>query len=520
MRVPRGVTLCLVALCLGAGLLAGCSTLPSLEHRSTSRALVDTGTTRLGRAISPLVDAHRGHSGIYPLSDAHEAFAARVLLAQAAERTLDAQYYLWHKDLTGTLLFEALHAAADRGVRVRLLLDDNRTSGLDTTLAALDAHPNIEVRLFNPFVIRRPRLIGFITDFSRANRRMHNKSFTADSQATIIGGRNIGDEYFDASEGFVFVDLDIMAVGPVVKEVSHAFDRYWASGSSYPVDRLLPPADPALIAELAAAASLIARDPAAAAYMDALRRAPVVRELLAGRLALEWATTRLVSDHPAKGLGLAGPEALLVAKLQAIIGDPSSEMDLVSAYFVPAAAGAAAFAALAARGVTVRVLTNALEATDLAPVHAGYAKRRKSLLEAGVTLYEVRRLSPDTRANRRAGRMGSAGSSAAGLHAKTFSVDRARVFIGSFNFDPRSAKLNTEMGVVIESPALAQRIAAAFETSIAANAYEVRLSETGELCWIERHDGTSVRHDTEPGTSFWQRAGVWFLSLLPIEWLL
>ncbi len=519
-RSPRIVALCIVALCLGAGLLAGCSTLPSLEHRRTSTALLDTGTTPLGRAIAPLVDAHPGRSGIYPLPDAHEAFAARVLLAQAAERTLDVQYYLWRKDLTGTLLFEALHAAADHGVRVRLLLDDHRTSGLDTTLAVLEAHPHIEVRLFNPFVIRRPRVLGFITDFSRANRRMHNKSFTADNQATIIGGRNVGDEYFDATEGFVFVDLDVMAVGPVVKDVSQDFDRYWASASSYPVDRVLPPADPALIRELASAASRVERDPAAAAYVEALRRSALVRELMEGRLALEWAPTRLVSDDPAKGLGLAAPEALLLQKLQEIIGEPAAEIELVSAYFVLAATGADAFAALAQRGVRVRVLTNSLEATDVAPVHAGYAKRRKALLEAGVRLYESRRRSPDTEANTRAGLVGSAGSSASGLHAKTFSVDRARVFIGSFNFDPRSAKLNTEMGVVIDSPALAQRIAAAFDSSIPANAYEVRLSDTGELFWLERRDGKWVRHDTEPGTSFWQRAGVWCLSLLPIEWLL
>jgi putative cardiolipin synthase len=215
----RGVAACIVALCLGAGLLGGCSTLPSLENRSTSTAFLDTDTTQLGRAIAPLVDAHPGNTGIYPLPDGRDAFAARALLAQAAERTLDAQYYIWHKDVTGTLLFEALHAAADRGVRVRLLLDDNRTSGLDATLAALDSHSSIEVRLFNPFVIRKPRAIGFLTDFSRANRRMHNKSFTADNQATIIGGRNVGDEYFDAAEGFVFADLDVMAVGPVVKDV-------------------------------------------------------------------------------------------------------------------------------------------------------------------------------------------------------------------------------------------------------------------------------------------------------------
>jgi putative cardiolipin synthase len=237
-------------------------------------------------------------------------------------------------------------------------------------------------------------------------------------------------------------------------------------------------------------------------------------------LALEWATTCLVSDDPAKGLGQAAPEALLPQKLKQIVGEPAAEMELVSAYFVPGAGGADAFAALAERGVNVTVLTNSLEATDVAPVHAGYAKRRKSLLEAGVTLYELRRLSPDTGANKSAGLVGSPGSSASGLHAKTFSVDRSRVFIGSFNFDPRSAKLNTEMGFVIDSPALAQRIAAAFDSSIPANAYAVRLSDTGELYWIERRGEQLVRHDTEPGTSFWQRAGIWFLSLLPIEWLL
>jgi cardiolipin synthase C len=280
------------------------------------------------------------------------------------------------------------------------------------------------------------------------------------------------------------VDLDVMAVGPVVKDVSKDFDRYWASGSSYPVDRLLSPADPALIQELASAASRIERDPTAAAYMDALRHSPFVRELMEGRLVLEWAPTRLVSDDPAKGLGLAAPEALLPQKLEDLIGEPAAEVALVSAYFVPAAAGAAAFAALAQRGVNVTVLTNSLEATDVAPVHAGYAKRRKSLLEAGMTLYELRRLSPDSGANTRAGLGGSSGSSASGLHAKTLSVDRSYIFIGSFNFDPRSAKLNTEMGFVIDSPALAQRIAAAFDSTIPANAYEVRLSETGELYWI------------------------------------
>lgn len=491
--------------------------LPSRETRSRSNFPADNGGTRLGRAIAPSVTAHPGKSGIYPLADSRDAFAARILLARDAERSLDLQYYIWRKDLSGTLLFQALHDAADRGVRVRLLLDDHGSFGIDDTLAALDAHPNIEVRLFNPVSIRTPRWIGYLTDFLRLNRRMHNKSFTADNQAAIVGGRNVGDEYFGAAEGVLFVDLDVLAVGPVVEEISVDFDRYWHSASSFPLGRLLPPADSARLAELASAAQGIESDPAAEKYMSALRNAPFVRELIEGCLTLEWAATHAVSDDPAKVLGLAAAEVNLPEKLKQIIGEPVSEVLLVSAYFVPTAAGVDAFVAMADRGVAVRVLTNSLEATDVAPVHAGYAKWRKRLLQAGIAISELRRLSPDRGKRKRRGSFGRSGLS---LHAKTFSVDRSRLFIGSFNFDPRSANLNTEMGVVIDSPSLAKRIAKFCENRISANAYHVRLSETGRLYWIENRPGEVIRHDTEPRTSLWRRAGVRLLSLLPIEWLL
>jgi putative cardiolipin synthase len=488
--------------------LAGCASLPPLEGRSVSQALQDTGTTRLGRAIAARLGDHPGKSGFHPLLDAREAFAARVRLAQAAERSLDIQYYIWCGDVSGNLLFEALHAAAERGVRVRLLLDDINTAGLDATLAYLDAHPNIEVRLFNPFPSRGARWLGWLTDFSRLNRRMHNKSFTADNQATIIGGRNVGDEYFDAAEGEAFVDLDVLAVGPVVRQVSADFDRYWASGSSYPFERLVPAGD----------AAPIIRWEAAERYLAALRGSSLVRELMEGRVALDWAEIRLVSDDPAKGLGLDELEAFLPHKLTQIIGKPASDVKLVSAYFVPATTGTEMFTAMARRGVSVSILTNALEATDVAPVHAGYAKRRKPLLEAGVRLYELRRTNDQ--GGQGPGIVGSSGSSGSSLHAKTFAVDRQRVFIGSFNFDPRSARLNTEMGFVIDSPQLAERISRAFEERIPAIAYEVRLAEDGKLYWIERRAGGEVRHDVEPGTTAWQRGGVRFLSILPIEWLL
>lgn len=493
--------------------------MPSLENRSASTAFPDTGNTPLGAAISPQVDAQPGVSGIYPLRNAHDSFAARMLLAQVAERSLDIQYYIWHDDLTGTLLYEALHAAADRGVRVRLLLDDNRTAGLDGILAALDSHPNIEVRLFNPFVFRKLRVLGYLTDFSRLNRRMHNKSFTADNQATIIGGRNIGDEYFDATaEGtLTFSDLDVLAIGPVVDQASKEFDRYWASESSYPADRLLSPASPDAIADLAAAASAVERNPDAAAYLQAIENSAFVNELLGGSLAFEWAPTRMVSDDPAKGLGLAAPDTMMPQKLRDAVGKPATELDLVSPYFVPTAAGVEAFVAMAERGVKVRILVNSLEATDVDAVHSGYAKWRKPLLEAGISLYEMRLVPPDAGDRKSSGPFGSSASS---VHAKTFAVDRSRIFIGSFNFDPRSANLNTELGFVIESPALAGRLATLFDSGVPATAYEVHLSDNGQLYWTELRGGKQVRHDTEPGTGFWQRAAVTFLSWLPIDWLL
>ncbi|WP_277957175.1 phospholipase D family protein, partial [Candidatus Nitrotoga sp. HW29] len=487
----------------------GCSALPSLDERSVSTALVDTINTRLGRAIAPHVTAHPEKSGIYLLDDSRDSFAARVWLARAAERSLDVQYYIWHEDMAGTLLFEELYRAAERGVRVRLLLDDNNTVGLDTTLSALDAHPNIEVRLFNPFTLRNARWIGYLTDFSRLNRRMHNKSFTADNQVTIIGGRNIGDEYFGASESMAFVDLDVSAIGPVVKDVSCDFDRYWASVSSYPVNGLLPPVDRDQLSALATRASLIEREQTALNYVDALRESIFVRELVEGRVQFEWTSIRMVSDDPAKGLGLNDTKTILPHQLRRIIGVPEREVELVSPYFVPTQTGVEEWASLSRKGVKIQILTNSLEATDVAVVHAGYAKRRKALLIAGIKLFELQRVSSNSERNKSAG---SFGSSAASLHAKTFSVDRSSVFIGSFNFDPRSAKLNTELGFVIESAILADRIANAFNSRIPAESYEVQLSDTGNMYWIEHRDGKLLRHETEPGTGFWKRAWIWFLS--------
>ena len=515
-RLRKVVAFSVVAGVVFIAILGWCNRLPPLGNRTRSSAITDTKTTRLGRGVASQITAHGGESGVYPLRDARDAFAARYLLAGAAERSLDVQYYIWHNDLSGTLLMKALVDAADRGVRVRLLLDDNNTSGLDAILAAVDAHPRIEVRLFNPFAIRKLRPLAYLTDFPRLNRRMHNKSFTADNQVTIIGGRNVGDEYFGATEGVLFADLDVIGIGSVVGDVSSAFDRYWASESSYPADHLLPRADPSQIRAVAAQASTLARQASAVAYMNALRQSPFVREVLAGTLPFEWAKTRMISDPPSKILGRADGEELLFQQFGEILGSPAKSFDLVSPYFVPGRHGVDLFEGWAKRGVKVRVLTNSLEASDVPVVHAGYAKRRKALLRAGIALFELR----STPGQRPAGSGRAFGSSGSSLHAKTFAVDQSRIFIGSFNFDPRSAELNTEMGFVIDSPILARRMAEVFDRDVPVNAYSVRLSTTGDLQWTEQRGGQTVRHRTEPGAGFWKRLGVRLLSMLPIDPLL
>ena len=509
VSLRRAALISLAVLGLVIAAVHALNRLPATAGRPYSTAIPASADTRIGQAVGPLVSAHPGLSGIHALPDAHDAFAARMLLAAHAERSLDIQYYIWRDDVAGNLLFAALAKAADRGVRVRLLLDDHNTAGLDAVLTDLEAHPNVEVRLFNPAALRQARWLAYLVDFRRMNRRMHNKSFTADNRVTIIGGRNIGDEYFDIAQEFAFVDLDVMAIGPVVQDVSDDFDRYWASESSIPAAMLLPAGNSA---DLAAPPAPAGRRSVAVEYAEAARNSAFVRGVLDGSREPEWAPTRMVSDDPAKVTGASEPGTNLFPRLRGILGEPGSELQLVSAYFVPTAAGADWLAALSGRGVKVEVLTNSLEATDVPAVHAGYSMRRKALLEAGVTLYESRgrRGNPESRA-------GLSGSSDSSLHAKTFAVDGLRVFVGSFNFDPRSAHLNTELGFVIDSPSMARKIRAVFERQVPADSYEVRLSPSGDLYWLERRGDAVLRHDAEPGTRFWQRAGVWLLSLLPIE---
>ena len=501
-------------------LITGCATLPPPQDRIETTALTDTANTRLGRAVAPYVDPNLKKSGVHKFPDPHDAFAARVRLAAAAEKTLDAQYFIWNGDQVGYLMFEALWKAAERGVRVRLLLDDANTSGLDPTIAALDAHPNIEVRLYNPFAYRGSRALGYLSDFTRLNHRMHNKSFTADNQLSVVGGRNIANEYFGAGSGIGFADIDVLLVGPAVRDVSKEFDTYWNSASAYPVAGFVSAPGPDAATTLQGKFTATHADPVTVEYLEAVERAPLLAELRDGHVTFAWANPQVVYDDPAKTLGTSErADVLLFTKLVETMGRPKKSFDLVSPYFVPGTGGTARLVELAKQGVKVRILTNSLAASDEAVVHAGYMTRRVELLRAGVALWELKP-TVATLAVEAKPRFGSGG--VAGLHAKTYAVDDTRIFVGSFNFDQRSAHLNTEMGVVIDTTAIASQLGDFFDKSVPELAYEVRLAPDGEhLIWIERiPGGEEKRYDQDPETDGWMRFKVEFMSILPIEWLL
>jgi putative cardiolipin synthase len=516
-RVLKGLALLAASGALAILVLRLLFPLPPLPGISVSADARPVEDTALGKAILPLAERYPGMSGVTMLTDGRDALAARVLLARTAESTLDVQYYIWQDDTTGWILLDELRAAAERGVRVRLLVDDNGIPGLDAELAGLDALPNAEVRIFNPFTLRSPKLLSYAFDFFRLNRRMHNKSFTADGVATILGGRNVGDIYFAYGEGTHYFDLDVLAAGPAAEEVTVDFEAYWTSDSAYPAELIIPPA-PAGLDSLKAKAEAATKSAAATPYTQTIRSSPFVKSLLEGTSRLDWARTTLLSDHPLKGLGQASGDLLLLSQLIGRLGKPERSVDLVSAYFIPGEAGTRELASMAAAGVKTRILTNALEATDVPPVHSAYVRYRPTLVDAGVEMLELRAHQNIPREFELAHMIIGSTSS---LHSKTISIDRERIFIGSFNFDPRSAALNTEMGLLIESPVLADSFSTLLDRTATSASYRLRRNAAGALEWVEtRADGSQTLHTLEPKTTLPLRAYVTFLSWLPIEWML
>ncbi|MCU0810650.1 MAG: phospholipase D family protein [Thiobacillaceae bacterium] len=519
---------------LAALLQAGCASLPTDVQRPPSAALTDTADTRLGQTARRLLAGHPDDSAVLLLGQGTDAFLARLALADVAEKSLDVQYYIWHGDTTGKVLADRLLRAADRGVRVRVLLDDIGTAADDARLLALDSHPNIEVRLFNPVANRSFRMLGMLADFSRVNRRMHNKSFTADNQATIVGGRNIGDEYFAARPDVEFADLDLLALGPAVPEVSSQFDRYWNSPAVYPITALSTalPSDEAMIQGRAELREFV-ESQRGQHYARALSTSGLARGLTEGSLGFAYGKVRVLADDPAKVEQASTDEAvLLLPRLRPEFESLKSELVLVSPYFVPGEKGTALLRDIMKRGVRVRILTNSLAATDVPAVHAGYQKYRRELLEAGAELYELKPTAPkaeraDSDRESQQGKdknsfAGSAGSSHASLHAKSLAFDRHMLFVGSMNLDPRSVLTNTEIGVLLDHPELVAAQAEKLEAQLSANWFRLELVSPAPdavpaIQWVEVRDGVTIRHTREPLTTAWQRFKIQLLSLLPIE---
>jgi putative cardiolipin synthase len=495
---------------------AACATVDFDHPKPHSTAITDTTHTQLARVVASREASHPGQSGFLMLYDGIDALAARLLIADRAEKTLDAQYYLITNDTIGYVFIGSLLQAADRGVRVRLLLDDIQTAGYDTGMAALDSHPNFEVRIFNPFAGRRSRVGDGLTDFSRVNRRMHNKSMTVDNQISLIGGRNIADEYFGAHGEVNFGDVDVLAVGPVVRDVSNMFDSYWNHEAAAPVPAFAEmPDDPA--ATLLLLRARIEEELQAVrktAYADAVG-ADFRKYEDATFDIFSWAGYELVYDSPDKvdrRKAKSGEIQTITSRLDAAVSAAEKQLIVISPYFVPGKEGVEYFRALRERGVDVTIITNSLAATNHSIVHTGYAPSRKPLLEMGVELREIRFSAGLDGIER-----GGTGADLATLHTKAFVVDCEDLFVGSFNWDPRSIDINTELGVIIESPKLAGEVCTLIDRALDEKSYEVVLSEKGRLRWIDRSGSEPVTLTHEPDTSFWTRFSVALMRVLPIK---
>jgi len=498
-----------LATLLTAATVTGCATYNVRFPRVESHAIEQDSSTKLGGLYKSSLAEHSGLSGVEYVRRGRVSLEARLALCELAERTLDLQYYIWDADISGRFLADRLIDAAERGVRVRVLLDDHSVVGRDHNLAQISGHPNIEVRAFNPFRDRR-RVGDLFTDPSRVNRRSHNKIFVADNEAAIVGGRNIADHYFGVHDESNYRDLDIFAVGPVVRDISRVFDTFWNSKFAIPyaafVDHEPTTADAEAAMERIRDA--LAEDPMP---YDFDREVPALVATLAryGE-GFTWAPVQVLHDDPAKAedKDIRG----IVGELKSLAENAEREILIENAYFVPRKPMIDLVKTLTARGVTVRVLTNSMASNDVAAVYSGYERYRDDLLRAGADIYELR---PDSAMLARWSMLSA--KSRSGLHTKTMVVDREHTVIGSYNLDPRSADINSELALLVDSPEFGARVAEYLDEGVLPeNSYRVTL-EDGDLVWTTVKDGETVRYRTEPHTTWWQRFQVGLIGILPIH---
>lgn len=495
-------------LALLVGFLSACTgTLPPL---SESDRPLERASAPVESGLWEGLEAVRTDNWFRLLNTGPEALEWRLRVIDSATDSLDLQTFIWQADAVGSRILERVLAAADRGVRVRVLLDDAMLAGADSALFVLDRHPNIEYRIFNPAASRAQnailRELLNTADFARIDHRMHNKVLIVDDRSAIVGGRNLANEYFGYDPSYNFRDMEVLAVGPVASALSTVFDRYWNNPWAYPV-------------------ALVAAAPDAAYTLETLRREidtlalPYTPESSAQRQTAWLGAARVgvpgevhvVADAPARG----DPDALEQApvqvadRLRGLVENADTEVIIISAYFIPTPALDTLIRSIGEQGVELRILTNSLAANNHAAAHSAYRRHRRTLLEAGALLHETRALSRD----RQRYMAGPVGDRKLGLHAKVMLVDRTTSFIGSANFDPRSLRINTEMGLLIESEAMNRAVRSALETDFErANAWQLLL-DGDDLMWIS--DDRVLRK--QPAGSFVERIEDWFFGLLPIE---
>jgi len=517
---------CVVAV---LALQTGCASLPpgSGFPKTASNAFDRPDTTRSGKALAVATATHAGASAFRLLPVGVDGFLTRVEMADAAERSLDLQYFILRSDDTGRRIADAVLRAADRGVHVRILVDDGETVAGDEHIALLDAHPDIEVRVFNPFVYRGHnkalRAIEFVTRSDQLDYRMHNKLFVADNAVALVGGRNIADEYFQVDPDRQFADDDVFAAGPVVRELSAKFDDFWNSDVAIPV-AALGSGKPKAAALAAYRQELVeGRDrplPDGKDYRPKIAAGEPLAGLLSGRLPLVWAGWSVVCDSPDKRKIEKGWRvgALMERPVAATTAAVRGELLMITPYLVPGPEGMQLFQGLRDRGVAVRLLTNSLESNTVPAAQAGYMHYRVPLLEKGIDLYEIRAVLGNARGSGQTAEISSYGNYS--LHGKMFIFDRRKVFIGSMNFDQRSMHLNTEIGLIIDSDVLAQQLVTRFTAMVAPeNAYHLALDgkAPAQLLWETVENGTPARYDAEPSKSALQKLQVDALTLLPLD---
>ncbi len=548
-----------LSLTLGLTLgLSACQSLPKQPHLPESQALsarvealyqqdnkkqnsvqitrLDNGTSitnsktdsidniDLVAAISAQNDTHPDLSGYHPIITGANAFASRSILTGMATRSIDAQYYIWHDDEAGQLLLKDLWDAAERGVIVRLLLDDfNNNAKFDQHLLRFSSHPNIAVRIINPLMYRKFQTLNYLTGLPRINRRMHNKSMIFDKQITIIGGRNIGDEYLSNDKNSQFADLDVLLIGKVVADIDNSFASYWSAPISFDIETLAT-LDKGETTDFVQGLDKLKADEKSSSngslsiYKAAIEDSSIDKDLLNKRVPFRWTDMQFLNDDVGKLTKTVPADTNLVHQLRTLLGSPSKKLTIISSYFVPTKDGVNTLVELAESGIEIKILTNSFDATDVTAVHSGYSQWRPSLLRSGVKIYELKATASEEKRENKLWKARSQSSTS--LHAKAFAVDDYQVFIGSYNVDPRSANINTEMGVIINDDQLATQLHDALSDDLLTQAYEVKLLDNGNLQWHTIEEGKKVVYDSEPRTDVSDHVWLTIMSWLPIDWLL